>query len=464
MVFSSLLFLLYFLPPVLGVAWLMSGSQWNRAANIWLLAASLVFYAWGAPRFLPILLVACVVNHRLVLAMSGAEGRRRDLLKKLAIGLHVGLLVTYKYLGLLVASAFGLLGLGDAPDLGIALPIGISFFTFQAISYVMDVDRRDAPPVDGLTDYLVYILSFPQMIAGPIVRFTSVQAALRKREVTVSDWQEGAYRFGVGLAKKVFIANALAAIYPLEASALDGTMAMWGSSEAVLGLLAYSFQIYFDFSGYSDMAIGLGRMLGFRFPENFKHPYRSGSITEFWRRWHITLGDWMRDYLYIPLGGNRLGPARTHLNLVTVFAISGLWHGASWNFLLWGLYHGLFLLLDRWFLLRWLEGIPRVLRSLLTFSIATVGWIVFALPEFGDAGAFSTRLLGFHGAGWAELENKEAFIMAVALILVFVPVRRLGERMLPRPAMRLVLGTALWMGAILELSAGGFNPFIYFRF
>ena len=464
MVFSSILFLLYFLPPVLAGAWLLSNGKRTRVANLWLLAASLLFYAWGAPRFLPVLLLASAVNHHLVLRLHSASGTRRVRLRQWAVCVNVVLLVTYKYLGFFSASIFSLLGLGAGPDLGIALPIGISFFTFQAISYVMDVDRRTAEPVDGFGMYLVYILSFPQMIAGPIVRFSTVQQELRHRNTTVADWQHGIFRFGVGLAKKVLIANPLAAVFPLESSALNGSMLDWGSGAAAIALLAYSFQIYFDFSGYSDMAIGLGRMLGFRFPENFRHPYRSGSITEFWRRWHITLGEWMRDHLYIPLGGNRMGNVRTHVNLVLVFAISGLWHGASWNFLIWGLYHGTFLLLDRWFLKAWLNRIPRSLQISLTFAVAALGWTVFALPEFHHAGAFLSRLFGGQGMGEVTLDAQSTSLLLLATFLVFVPVRDRLEKAIVQPPQRAAIGFLLLATSIVELSASGFNPFIYFRF
>ena len=464
MVFSSILFLLYFLPPVLGVAWWLSREHQTRAANAWLLLASLVFYAWGAPGFLPVLLLVCAANHQLVLHLHLANGQRRKRLRQTAVGLNVILLVGYKYLGFITTSICKALGMGAGPDLGIALPIGISFFTFQAISYVMDVDRKNAPPVDSFEMYLVYILSFPQMIAGPIVRFTAVQAELRKRQTLFEDWHEGAYRFGVGLAKKVLIANPLAAIYPLEASAMNSSMLEWGSAEATVALLAYTFQIYFDFSGYSDMAIGLGRMLGFRFPENFRNPYLSGSITEFWRRWHITLGDWMRDHLYIPLGGNRGSLFRTHINLISVFAISGLWHGASWNFLLWGLYHGTFLLFDRWGLKQWLNRRHQTLQTGITFLVVAIGWIVFALPDFEHTSEFVARLVGKHGAGSLHLDARSSAVLTLAALLVFLPIRKHLEQKVLRSSARLVAGTLFWIVSIVELSASGFNPFIYFRF
>ena len=327
MVFSSITFLLYFLPPFL-VVYRLGGA---KLSNLTLLLASIVFYAWGAFSFLPILLGSCVVNYYLVESLSQMEGVKRKQALVASIILNVSILVYFKYANFIVES-FHLKELGLEWS-AVALPIGISFFSFQSMSYSIDVYRKTVRPLDKLSEYLVYILSFPQMIAGPIVRFTDVEKELRSRVVLSSNFLNGFYRFALGLFKKVLIANTLASIFPLIGLSTLG-MEGWSSPQAFVAILAYTLQIYFDFSGYSDMAIGLGGMMGFTFPENFKQPYRATSITDFWRRWHITLSSWMRDYLYIPLGGNRVSSnARLYTNLVVVFAISGIWHGASWNFL-----------------------------------------------------------------------------------------------------------------------------------
>jgi len=348
MVFSSITFLLYFLPVFL-ILYRLGGLRFQ---NLILLIASVIFYAWGAFHFLPILLTSCFVNFYLVQKLSSYEGVKRRRAVVLSILINVGVLVYFKYANFIVDS----LGIEQlsASWTNIALPIGISFFSFQSLSYTLDVHRKTVKPLDKLSEYLVYILSFPQMIAGPIVRFTEVEKELRSRVVLNEDFLNGFYRFSLGLAKKVLIANTLATIFPLDQINLSGDLTLWSGPQALISILAYSFQIYFDFSGYSDMAIGLGSMLGFKFPENFKQPYRAVSITDFWRRWHITLSSWMRDYLYIPLGGNRVSSNyRLYSNLIFVFAISGFWHGASWNFLIWGLFHGTFLILDRLFLRDW---------------------------------------------------------------------------------------------------------------
>ena len=465
MVFSSITFLLYFLPPFL-VVYRLGGA---KLSNLTLLLASIVFYAWGAFSFLPIILGSCVVNYYLVEALSKMEGVQRKQALIASIILNVSILVYFKYANFIVGSL-------HLKELGlewtaVALPIGISFFSFQSMSYTIDVYRKTVRPLDKLSEYLVYILSFPQMIAGPIVRFTDVEKELRSRVVLSSDFLNGFYRFALGLFKKVLIANTLASILPLDGLS-DLGMEGWSSPQAFVAILAYTFQIYFDFSGYSDMAIGLGGMMGFTFPENFKQPYLATSITDFWRRWHITLSSWMRDYLYIPLGGNRVSSnARLYTNLVVVFAISGIWHGASWNFLLWGLYHGAFLILDRLFLRKALDSIPAFCSRIITFSFVVVGWVFFAIEDFSVASEFISLLvspqvfdLNSIAEVFSNISNKQLLILASSVILTSTALYDRIKLPTNRPVLMSSVGVVLWLLSICYLAGSDFNPFIYFRF
>jgi len=347
MVFSSILFLLYFLPVFMLVYVLLP----KKAKNFWALLVSILFYAWGAPNFIYVVLATSLLDFYLVRAIYNAENQsRKKLFLSTSLVLNLGLLAYFKYANFFIENvnlALGELGMASLHWTSVALPIGISFFTFQTLTYAIEVYRQDHAPFEKPTQYLLYKLIFPHAIAGPIIRFKSVAQQVVARIETPDDRLIGLFRFSIGLAKKVLIANVLAKQADLY---MSGELSELSFDEAWVGILAYTFQIYFDFSGYSDMAIGLARMMGFRFPENFDSPYSSRSITEFWRRWHITLGAFMRDFLYIPLGGNRVGSKwRLYFNLWLVFLVSGLWHGASWNFVLWGAFHGFFLILDRLF-------------------------------------------------------------------------------------------------------------------
>lgn len=464
MVFSSITFLLYFLPPFL-LAYRLGGAKFQ---NTILLFASVVFYGWGAMSFLPILLASSVVNFYLVrkLHLMGGVGRGRAV--GVAVILNVGILLYFKYANFFVEN-FAPQGFAWED---VALPIGISFFSFQSLSYALDVHRKTVRPLEKLSEYLVYILSFPQMIAGPIVRFTEVEKELRQRTVENSDWLYGFYRFTLGLAKKVLIANSLAMIFPLDVAVISGGFEGWSAPHALIAILAYTFQIYFDFSGYSDMAIGIGKMLGFNFPENFKQPYRATSITDFWRRWHITLSSWMRDYLYIPLGGNRVKTnARLYTNLVVVFAISGLWHGASWNFLIWGLYHGTFLILDRIFLRKLLNKFPIWISRLVTFSFVVVGWVFFVIEDFSMALDFlgrMTQVTLFSLSVWSLelglLSVKSIFILSASVLFTSTALYDRFKSPDSHPLTMAVVGVFLWLVSVSYLAGSDFNPFIYFRF
>ena len=347
MVFSSSIFLLYFLPLFLLVYHLVGAKYKNYV----ILFSSILFYSWGAPKFLFVILGSTIIDFYIVRQLfRSSEVSKRKLLLSLSIFINLGLLVYFKYANFFIENlnySLASIGVNNVEWVNVVLPIGISFYTFQTLTYSIDVYRNKHKPLNKLTNYLVYIMSFPQMIAGPIVRFSHIADQIVSRKEVIDDKLIGFYRFSIGLAKKVLIANVMAE----QADLIFGSdYSVLSTTNAWLGMLAYTFQIYFDFSGYSDMAIGLGKMMGFKFPENFNSPYVARSISEFWRRWHITLGDFMRDYLYIPLGGNRVKlKYRLYFNLWIVFILSGLWHGASWNYLIWGAYHGVFLILDRLF-------------------------------------------------------------------------------------------------------------------
>ncbi len=518
MLFSSALFVFGFLPLVLGVSFAVPRSL----RNAWLLLASLVFYAWGEPAIVLVMLLSIALNYALGLwvarALARGGGKR---VVALAVAANIGLLVGFKYadwlwnglgaglvaLGVL-AQAPGALGshlaadsawraLLLADDDSIRLPIGISFFTFQALSYVIDVYRREAPAQRNPLHIALYVALFPQLIAGPIVRYRDVAEQVVRRVVTRAGFAYGIRRFVLGLGKKMLIANVCAeAADGVFGSAGAGLAGIPGAEltpgVAWLALVAYTLQIYFDFSGYSDMAIGLGHLFGFRFLENFDYPYVARSITEFWRRWHISLSSWFRDYLYIPLGGNRHGPARTHLNLLIVFTLCGLWHGASATFLVWGLYHGAFLVLERAGLGAWLARRSAFLRHAYVLLVVMVGWVFFRADSLAYALDF-LRALGGLSDGSALVPLGETLVTARALhpvalhadaltwialaggalgALPWLPhaQRLVEQRLLPGRTGATLEWLALgglclvFVHAALALASGGYNPFIYFRF
>jgi alginate O-acetyltransferase complex protein AlgI len=401
----------------------------------------------------------------------------KSLLLGLSVAINLGLLLYFKYANFFIDnlnSLISTIGLGsDIPWASVALPVGISFFTFQSLTYSVDVYRKVHAPLQKLTDYILYILMFPQLIAGPIVRFNFIADQITHRSETADDRLLGMFRFIIGLAKKVLIANVLGA----EADrimALDPVTI--SSATAWMGILAYTFQIYFDFAGYSDMAIGIGRMIGFSFPENFNNPYVSQSITEFWRRWHITLGAWMRDYLYIPLGGNRVKTQRRlYFNLWFVFLVSGLWHGASWNFVIWGGYHGLFLILDRIFLLKLLKRSGRIFSTIFTFFVVVMGWVFFRVEDFAAAMIYFQRLFAFdRGTKPLVYDPEVATIMMIAIIFSFITISKAGLQLQNKiyyaeypPQRKYVMFACtlvLFVLSLASVTTSGFNPFIYFRF
>jgi alginate O-acetyltransferase complex protein AlgI len=473
MVFSSSLFLLYFLPVFLLVYYLLP----RVLKNPFVLLASVLFYAWGAPDLIVIVLGGIVIDFYIVGLVPKYSGNKKRLLAGVSVALNVGLLAWFKYANFFIENINALIpsmGYSTIQWTAIALPIGISFFTFQKITYTVDVYRNVHAPLKRVTDYAMYILMFPQLIAGPIVRFNEIadQITDRKAQEKIEYRYSGFFRFVIGLAKKVLIANVLGEevdrIFALQPELLD-------SGQAWIGILAYAFQIYYDFSGYSDMAIGLGMMIGFRFPENFNNPYISQSITEFWRRWHITLGRFMRDYLYIPLGGNRVSTTRLYFNLWLVFAISGLWHGAAWNFVVWGLFHGFFLVIERLFLLKFYQKIGKYPSILITFIITLIGWVLFRSETLTYAMEYMQAMFRFEFTHLPITMDKKFFIMLLlgavfAFMAVIKGVEPWQHRVLEPHfsvkalAWRMAFGVIFFIICVGVITSSGFNPFIYFRF
>ena len=386
MVFSSTVFLLIFLPVVAGIYFLCP----RKARNTVLLLFSLVFYGWGEPKYILIMLFSTVFDYTNARLIGHFQDAGRDKAAKtvLIVDLvgNLGILGFFKYTDFAIDNLNSLLNAG-IPALGLALPIGISFYTFQTMSYTIDVYRGIVKPQKNILNVGAYVTLFPQLIAGPIVQYKTVEHELMYRRESVFEASRGMQRFVVGLAKKVLIANQVGALWE-QISAMSAPTAV----TAWLGAIAFTFQIYFDFSGYSDMAIGLGHLFGFHFLENFEHPYESRTVTEFWRRWHISLGTWFREYVYIPLGGNRHGKARQILNLAIVWFLTGLWHGASWNFVLWGLYYAVLLILEKLFLLRWLDKAPKWVGHVYTIFAFIMGWVLFAITDFAQLGQYVSAM------------------------------------------------------------------------
>ncbi|MFT5511969.1 MAG: alginate O-acetyltransferase complex protein AlgI [Bacteroidia bacterium] len=470
MVFSGLTFLFYFFPLFFIVYYLLPKSY----KNYWLLAGSIFFYAWGAPKFVFVLLASTVIDYYIVRQLYRATQSNKKKWLITSISLNLGLLAYFKYANFFadnVNTALSVFSIGSIPLPDVILPIGISFYTFQTLTYSIDIYRGNNKPLKSVSDYVLYIMMFPQLIAGPIVRFGEIAKQITSRVVSNQNIVEGFIRFCIGLGKKVLIANTLAVtadtIFNLSPNE-------WTTSVAWLGIILFTFQIYFDFAGYSDMAIGLGKMLGFKFPENFNAPYTSISITEFWRKWHITLGTFMRDYLYKPLGGNRSGVSSTYRNLFIVFLLSGLWHGASWNFVLWGVYHGAFLVFER------LTGLSksisfRIPRILFTFIIVVLGWVVFRIDRTADAFTFYQNLFRLDFVPTIHLyHTKMLWLTSVAVLFSFFPATKIGKKWMSHfynqdyrsPALLLYFSCAIviLVLSIASLSTGSFNPFIYFRF
>ena len=426
MVFSSITFIFYFLP----IFFLFYFLADKRYKNALILAGSVFFYAWGAPKFIFVILGTTAVDFYIVRGISGAGSQRlKKLLLALSLSLNLGLLFYFKYSNFFVENlncALLQFGIKELQWTKLVLPIGISFYTFETLTYVVDVYKGIHKPLRNFWDYQLYIILFPKLIAGPIIRYHDFAGQIYDHTLyeTNEHRLRGFYRFCIGLGKKVLIANVMGAV--ADRMFLLPTPEL-GTASAWYGVVSYTFQIYFDFSGYSDMAIGLGLMMGFRFPENFNNPHTSVSITDFWRRWHITLGTWMRNYLYIPLGGNRVDNKwRLFFNLWLVFLASGLWHGAAWGFIIWGAYHGLFLVIERLFLGKWLARVGK-LSLFYTFPVVMVGWVFFRTEHLDKAASYlHTMFTGFTGTDGWEPDTKYLTLLFIAFFFSFFTIGEMG--------------------------------------
>jgi alginate O-acetyltransferase complex protein AlgI len=469
MVFSSLIFLYRFLPICILLYYIMPSI---KLKNYVLVGMSLIFYAWGEPVFV-LLLIASACANFFFGKLVGKQDERSKLWFILSVVFNLGLLVVFKYTDFLIGTVNGVLGTA-IPLTGIALPIGISFYTFQTLSYVIDVRRGKVPVQESFVDFLLFVSLFPQLIAGPILRYEEIAPQLKRRRIHSEDAFYGVTRFCIGLGKKVLIANYTGSV---ASQLLDGTMSSQTTVGVWLGVVMFSLQIYFDFSGYSDMAIGLGRMFGFHYGENFDLPYQSKSATEFWRRWHISLGSFFRDYVYIPLGGNR---KHQMLNLLVVWFLTGLWHGASWNFVLWGLYFGALIVAEKYTMDK-LEKIPAAVRHIVMIFVILFGWTLFYFTDFSQLRAALGVMFG-GGAGFLDAKTKIQLTNNLLLLIVGV----LGSTALPRTvglrftALCTAKNQRVWniaflavvfafdLGLLLlstvSLVGSSFNPFLYFRF
>ena len=472
MVFSSNVFLILFLPIFL-VCYFACPARWR---NLVLLLFSIVFYAYGAPTFILLLLGSTVINFYLVKWLYKTDNlAHKKLFAGLAITVSLGLLGYFKYANFFVDNLNALLaafGLQPFTFAKVLLPIGISFFTFQSITYVVDTYRNVHKPMERLTDYMLYILMFPQLIAGPIVRYCDIADEIRHREQNWPEILQGFYRFVIGLCKKILIADVIGRQVDIL---LAGDLLTMGTGTAWITIIAYSMQIYFDFSGYSDMAIGLGKIMGFHFPENFDNPYNSASIHEFWKRWHITLGTFMRNYLYIPLGGNRCSKQRMYFNLWIVFLLSGLWHGASWNYVLWGAYHGFWLILERVGLGKVYEKMGKSPSVIITYIIVLVGLAIFRNENLTDAFTLISRMFAFDFQTIIPIQSPHFYVtLTVALVFAFIALFPFGKKLQNRvfysdftKRQHLAawsISMFLLIFCLASLNAAGFSPFIYFRF
>lgn len=471
MVFSSIPFLFFFLPLCL-ILYYAVPFRWK---NMVLLMFSLIFYAWGEPVYILLMFFATAVdycNGRLMERFGTTQGRRRFFLICSVI-VNLSVLAFFKYADFLIATLGGIFSLSLKP-LGLGLPVGISFFTFQTMSYSIDLYRKQVPMERNYLTYLTYVSMFPQLVAGPIVRYSVVNEELRTRKIKKEEVQDGLFRFMQGLFKKVLIANQAGALWE-EIKVLETGQA--SVATAWLGAAAFTLQLYFDFSAYSDMAIGMGKMLGFHFPENFCYPLSAVSVTDFWRRWHISLSTWFRDYVYIPLGGNRKGTARHLRNMFIVWFLTGLWHGASWNFVFWGLYYGALLALEKYVWGKALDTLPKVIRHCYLLLIVVVGFVIFVFDDLGALGVYFSSMAGMAGNRlWGDeclwyLQNYRT-VLAAAVVLAFPIYPRIREKVesmgsrgrSAAAAVSMAGYVLLFIVTVAFLVNDTYNPFLYFRF
>lgn len=470
MVFSSLNFMFVFLPIVFGIYFISH----RKIRNFILFIASLVFYAWGEPFYVVLMLFSTILNFvygALVQKYKGKTSAKWILAS--SVILNLGILGFFKYTDFFIGNINALFGV-SIPLLNLTLPIGISFYTFQMMSYVIDVYRGDADAQKNFVSFGAYVALFPQLVAGPIVRYTTIADQLDNRRENTDMFAYGIKRFVTGLAKKVLLANTIGQVWTQLSAMEVSSMSVVGTW---IGALAFTFQIYFDFSAYSDMAIGLGQMLGFKFLENFDYPYISKSITEFWRRWHISLGTWFREYVYIPLGGNRKGLVRQIFNLLIVWFCTGFWHGASWNFLIWGGYYGVLLIIEKLFLLKVLKKIPAFFSHVYTLFFVVIGWVIFGFDDMTKGWEYLKGMFGFGGLQLVDNMSLYLLLSNLVLILILIVASTPLPAKLGRKIMSLVQ-TKTWAAMIIEnmfviaifvvsvafLVNSTYNPFLYFRF
>ena len=470
MVFSSPVFLFAYLPLTLAVYYLMP-LRWR---NLALFLLSLVFYGWDKPIYIPVMLFSVTVSYLCGFPIGKYRDRDRHRARVwlvISLVLNLSVLVFFKYTNFIIENLRLIPPLAGVlhPLEWLELPIGISFYTFQIMSYSIDLYRGENETQRSYIAFGTYVALFPQLIAGPIVRYRDVDRQLLSRTHTVDRFASGVRRFAVGFGKKILLGDALAAVYAYLSTAADFEFTVLSGW---LMVATYTLHIYFDFSGYSDMAIGLGRMFGFEFPENFRYPYMASSITDFWRRWHITLSTWFREYVYIPLGGNRRGRARQYFNLAVVWLLTGLWHGASWNFVLWGVYYAVLLLLEKTFLLKWLDKAPRFVGHVYTCFCFVMGWVLFAITDLGALGAYVGHMFSgtFADSTTAYLLRCGWLLLVLAVIGCTSLPKRLWEKreQALSPALSDGLRT-VWVVVVLLVSMAflvgdSYNPFLYFRF
>ncbi|MEG0292438.1 MAG: MBOAT family O-acyltransferase [Anaerovoracaceae bacterium] len=463
MVFSSIIFLFLFFPITLGIYFLVPKNM----KNLILLVASIFFYAWGEPVYVVLMIFSAVFNYIMGLDISVRENSPKLKRASVAFAIIVNLFILsfFKYYGFFMDNINEIFNVSIAYT-KLPLPIGISFYTFQALSYVIDVYRNKIAVQKSLLKFSLYLTMFPQLIAGPIVKYVDIEKQLDERHVTLVEFGSGCEIFIKGLAKKVLLANTLGLIYTnISALSNDESTII----TAWIGIIAYTLQIYFDFSGYSDMAIGLGRMFGFEFMKNFNYPYISKSVTEFWRRWHISLSTWFKEYVYIPLGGNRVSKSMHIRNILTVWFLTGFWHGASWNFIVWGLYYGGFLLLEKYFVAKILAKVPTIVQSLYTLIVVAVGWVFFSQPDLYAAMNYLNLMFSFKNGLINSISLyylKTSIIIIVLGILIARPnVNILFERLKSsRPLVAILILMVIFMLCIASLVYDTYNPFLYFRF
>lgn len=470
MLFSSITFLFIFLPLTLLLYYLVP----FRMKNYVMLAASLIFYAWGEPVYIILMILSIILNYFCGQDIYEKRDNARAMKMSLMFGVVMNLLILgfFKYYGLLMDTINAILPI-DIPYRVLALPIGISFYTFQAMSYLIDVYRKEVKPQENILYFALYISMFPQLIAGPIVRYIDIEEQLKERSINSTKFGEGAMYFIRGLAKKVVLANTFGSVYEQVAAMQMGS---FSTLTAWVGAIAYAFQIYFDFGGYSDMAIGLGKMFGFEFLPNFNYPYIAKSITDFWRRWHISLSTWFREYVYIPLGGNRCTPSRHILNLLIVWMLTGLWHGAQWNFMFWGLYYGVILILEKYLWGSKIEKLPSAVQHIYAFVLILFGWVFFFSPTLGYAGQYLKVMFGIGAKG---IFDKQGFFMIftnwLLIVIAILASAPRGYKLLKkitgrwqseevRAIVTCAVYIAMFLLCIAFLVTETYNPFLYFRF